>query len=173
MEAKTTDVTHNRYLICLAIGPVFFSAAIYLCLSRIIVHYGSQHARIPPKAISIGFMTCDWIALILQSVGGALADTASTAYGQEQGTHIMVSGLGFQVLTLLIFVGIAAEFLWNSTRDSGQSRIHNRRGPPNSISRDKAVDGGNADNGRGLRMFLSGALIMTKQDTMICAHIVL
>ena len=56
----------KSYLICITIGPVFFTAAIYLMLSRIIVHYGRQHARISPKAISLTFMTCDFIALLLQ-----------------------------------------------------------------------------------------------------------
>lgn len=46
-------------------------------------------------------MTADWIALILQAIGGALADTASTEDGMNGGTHILVAGLSFQVHTWL------------------------------------------------------------------------
>lgn len=42
------EIAHiNSYLICLTIGPTFLSAAIYLCLARIIVVYGEQHSRFP------------------------------------------------------------------------------------------------------------------------------
>ena len=113
----------HRYLVCITIGPVFFSAAIYLILSRIIVHYGLQHARISPKAISLTFMTCDFIALVLQAVGGALADTADTQKGSDQGTHIMVGGLGFQVVSLLLFIALAVEFALNVRRDRRAGRF--------------------------------------------------
>jgi hypothetical protein len=64
-------------------------------LSRIIVYYDIRHARISPKAISLTFITCDFIALVLQAIGGTIADTASTANKGDQGTHIMVGGLAF------------------------------------------------------------------------------
>ncbi len=54
-------------------------------------------------------MSCDFIALVLQGTGGALADTASDIKGRDQGTHIMVGGLAFQVLTLLNFMAVAGE----------------------------------------------------------------
>jgi hypothetical protein len=105
------------YIICLTIAPVFFAASIYLILSRIIVHYGIHHARISPKAISLTFMSCDFIALVLQATGGAIADTSSTPQGSHVGTHIMVGGLGFQVLSLLLFIALAVEFALNVRRD--------------------------------------------------------
>jgi hypothetical protein len=112
----------HSYLVCITIGPVFFSAAIYLILSRIIVHYGRSHARISPKTISLTFMSCDFIALVLQATGGAIADTANTQKSSDQGTHIMVAGLSFQVLSLLLFMGLAAEFAWNVWRDHWTKR---------------------------------------------------
>jgi hypothetical protein len=111
-------LTHgDRYIVCITVGPVFFAAGIYLILSRIIVHYGLQHARISPRAISLTFMSCDFIALVLQGAGGAIADTASTRQGSMAGTHIMVAGLAFQVFTLLTFIALAAEFARNVRRD--------------------------------------------------------
>lgn len=62
-------------------------------------------------------MTCDFVALILQAVDGAIADTASTNKGSDQGTHIMVGGLAFQVVSLLLFIALALEFVLNVRRD--------------------------------------------------------
>ncbi|KUJ09395.1 RTA1-domain-containing protein [Mollisia scopiformis] len=104
------------YLIGLTIGPVFFNAAIYLTLSRIIVHYGVRYCWLTPKRISITFMTCDFIALVLQAAGGAIADTASTSKGSDTGTHILVAGLGFQVLSLLFFIGVSCYYALLVTR---------------------------------------------------------
>jgi uncharacterized membrane protein YecN with MAPEG domain len=115
------------YIICLTIAPVFFAASIYLILSRIIVHYGIHHARISPKAISLTFMSCDFIALVLQATGGAIADTASTPQGSHVGTHIMVGGLGFQVLSLLLFIALAVEFALNVRRDRRIARVAHPR----------------------------------------------
>ncbi|KAE8454596.1 hypothetical protein EG329_000219 [Mollisiaceae sp. DMI_Dod_QoI] len=100
------------YLVCLTIAPVFFAAAIYLTLSRIIVHYGVNYSRLTPKRISITFMSCDFIALVLQAAGGAIADTANTKKDSDTGTHIMVAGLAFQVLSLLAFIVISCHYAW-------------------------------------------------------------
>jgi hypothetical protein len=108
--SRTNSV--ERYLICLTIGPVFFAAAIYLTYSRILVHYGPQYSRFSPKTVSLTFMSCDFIALLLQATGGAIADTAPTRKGSEDGTHVMVAGLAFQVLSSLCFIAIALEFTW-------------------------------------------------------------
>jgi hypothetical protein len=129
-----------RYIICLTIAPVFFAASIYLILSRIIVHYGTQHARISPKAISLTFMSCDFIALLLQATGGAIADTAGTPEESHVGTHIMVGGLGFQVLSLLLFVALAGEFAGNVRRDG----------------KGEKKQGGNGRSERSFKRFLVG-----------------
>jgi hypothetical protein len=60
------------YLICLTIAPVFISAAIYLCLTRIIGLYGSHLARFKPRTIAIAFMSSDFLSLVLQAIGGAM-----------------------------------------------------------------------------------------------------
>jgi hypothetical protein len=106
----------NRNIICITIGPVFFAAAIYLVLSRIIVHYGPRHSRLSTKAMSVGFMTSDFVALLLQALGGAVADTGGSARVDDIGTHVLVGGLSFQVLSLLVFIGVAAEFAWRARR---------------------------------------------------------
>jgi hypothetical protein len=64
------------YLICLTLGPVFIAAAIYICLGRIVVVYGEEISRIKPRSYTVFFMGCDFIALCVQTVGGAIAASA-------------------------------------------------------------------------------------------------
>jgi RTA1 like protein len=104
--------TLRRYIICLTIAPTFFSAAIYLCLARIVVVYGEAHSRFRPRTYTLTFIACDFFSLVLQAVGGALADTAGTRQEEETGVHIMIAGLSFQVASLLLFAILCAEFAW-------------------------------------------------------------
>ena len=66
------------YLIFLTIAPAFISAGIYLCLSRIVVLFGSGFSRLNARTYTILFCTSDLVSLILQGVGGALAATGET-----------------------------------------------------------------------------------------------
>ncbi|TVY84579.1 Sphingoid long-chain base transporter RSB1 [Lachnellula suecica] len=104
-------------IICLTIAPIFFMAALYVTLSRVIMHYGPHNSRVTPKQYTIFFITADVVALILQAVGGALAETASTLDGAKTGENVMVAGLSFQVISLTVFIALAGEFLWNVRRD--------------------------------------------------------
>ncbi|KAG9232377.1 RTA1 like protein-domain-containing protein [Amylocarpus encephaloides] len=112
------------YLICLTIAPAFMSAAIYLCLGRIVVLYGESLSRFRPQTYTYIFCGCDIISLILQATGGGIAASADTGSGGvDTGKSIMLAGLGFQVFSLALFAGFSGEFalrvwngrgLWNS-----------------------------------------------------------
>lgn len=84
------------YLITLTIGPAFLSAAIYLCLSRIVILYGSHLTRFSPRSYTIFFCGCDIISLVLQGSGGGISSTANTAELVDVGKNIMLAGLGFR-----------------------------------------------------------------------------
>ncbi|TVY32923.1 Sphingoid long-chain base transporter [Lachnellula occidentalis] len=135
-------------IICLTIAPVFFTAALYLTLSRVIMHYGRHNSRITPKQYTLAFITADSIALVLQAVGGALADTASA----KSGTDVMVAGLAFQVISLALFIGLAGEFFWNVRRDRLVLRATNWA--KRSVER-PAPDAG------GFKFFLAAFIIAT------------
>jgi hypothetical protein len=80
-------------------------------------------------------MTSDLIALILQSVGGGIADQASTKEGRNNGVHIMVGGLSFQIISLTLFISLAAEFFLKVKKDRARMRSTNwaaGQGPPTS-----------------------------------------
>lgn len=109
-----------RYLIANTIAPVFFAAAIYLCLARIIILYGQHLSRIQPKWIAVGFMTSDFISLLLQAIGAAIAATNKGTSRSQRGIDTMIAGLVFQVVSLGIFLMVCADFavrcyrLWSS-----------------------------------------------------------
>ncbi|KAJ5107988.1 hypothetical protein N7456_004663 [Penicillium angulare] len=100
------------YLIPLTIGPAFFTAAIYICLGKIVVIYGEDISRFRPRTYSYVFMTCDLIALILQAAGGAVSSIAKPTDQamSDAGVNTMIAGLAFQVAALTLFTLLAADF---------------------------------------------------------------
>jgi RTA1 like protein len=66
------------YLVTLTIAPAFLSASIYLCLARIVVVYGEEASRFKPRTYTVVFCTGDFLALLLQAVGGAIASDATS-----------------------------------------------------------------------------------------------
>ncbi|TAQ89123.1 hypothetical protein B7494_g2515 [Chlorociboria aeruginascens] len=100
------------YLICLTIAPAFLTAAIYLCLSRIVIVYGAELSRFKPRTYTLVFCGCDLISLVLQGLGGGIASSANTTSSSNLGKNIMIAGLGFQVASLVLFVILCGEFAW-------------------------------------------------------------
>lgn len=107
------DPTGNNfiiYLCCLTIAPAFFSAAIYLCLGRIIVVYGENLSRFYPRTYTILFCGCDIFSLVLQAAGGGIASGANTHAQDQLGINIMLAGLSVQVVSLALFAGLCGDF---------------------------------------------------------------
>lgn len=98
-------------------------------------------------------MSSDFIALVLQAAGGAIADTAPTRKGSEAGTHIMVAGLSFQVLSLLCFIAVASEFFVN-VRKAGKSEDGGARG--SSLDAEQEPSNAAKWNIHGFKHFIAG-----------------
>jgi len=113
------------YLVCLTISPAFLSAAIYLCLARIVVVYGQHLSRFRPRTYTLIFCGCDLFSLVLQAAGGGIASGATTASTDQMGINIMIAGLSFQVFSLALFGTCCAEFAYRLCRNpSGWSVQH-------------------------------------------------
>ncbi|KAL8716365.1 MAG: hypothetical protein Q9220_000272 [cf. Caloplaca sp. 1 TL-2023] len=96
---------------CLTIAPAFMAAGVYLTLSRIVTTFGAENSRIKPLSYPRIFIPCDVLSLVLQALGGGMASAASHSNkSPETGDHIMVTGLAFQVFTLLVFMILCADF---------------------------------------------------------------
>jgi hypothetical protein len=66
------------YLVPLTIAPALLSAGIYLCLARIVIVYGPHLSRVRPRTYTIVFCLCDFLSLLLQAIGGAIASISNT-----------------------------------------------------------------------------------------------
>lgn len=117
-------LTRTRYLIVLTIAPCFFTAAIYLTLTRLIVLHGPHLARFKPRIYTIVFITWDVISLALQGAGGGLADTGNDDSGGQTGINIMIAGLSSQVASLVAFMLLCADFAWRCRGD--RNRVADR-----------------------------------------------
>ena len=108
---------------CIVTAPVFISASIYVCLSRLITWAGRHGFSKPegekrglgrwlnPKWILWGFVTCDVISTIIQVAGAALVGSKESKH--ESATvpnNILLAGLAFQTFAFTIFLVLLATF---------------------------------------------------------------
>jgi hypothetical protein len=91
----------------LIMAPTYLIATNFIILGKVIRLLGPQYCRMSPKWYSIVFFICDTTALIIQSVGGAIASGTQP----DLGGHIALSGIVLQLVALLFFAFIATEFL--------------------------------------------------------------
>ncbi|KAF5544685.1 parasitic phase-specific PSP-1 [Fusarium phyllophilum] len=98
-------------LICITIAPVFFSAAIYVLLSQVINFVNPNISRFPAFYFGWIFIPSDIVSLILQAVGGALSVTGADKHAIEVGERISLAGLIFQVVTLVCFCTLFADYV--------------------------------------------------------------
>ncbi|EJT97904.1 RTA1 like protein [Dacryopinax primogenitus] len=109
----------NPYLMQITttiMAPSFMTAANFLILGIIISRLGVQYSRLSPRAYSIVFITADLVALIVQAIGGGMAsvavqnETKGKSGNPENGAHIMVGGIIWQMAAMTIYVVLALEF---------------------------------------------------------------
>jgi hypothetical protein len=114
------------YIVCLTMGPAFFSAAIYLVLARIIAVYGTGLSSLKPRTITIVFIGCDFISLVLQATGGAIASTSNDQAGTNLGVNIMIAGLSTQVASIFVFICLCTQIAWNVRRHNHKVNQNSR-----------------------------------------------
>jgi len=102
-------------IVCLTVGPAFYAGGIYFCLSRIVTTFGAENSRLPPVWYPRIFIGCDFLSLVLQALGGGMASSAThQGRNPNNGNHIMLTGLSFQVFTLLIFMTLSIDFAFKT-----------------------------------------------------------
>lgn len=132
-----------RNIVSLSIAPVFFSAALYVTLSRVIMHYGPHNSPLTPRIFTISFVTADVFALMLQSIGAGLAQIQSNS---KAGEGILLAGLNFQIISLIIFICLATKFFWNVAKERREMRETCREGKGEEP----------APDGAGYRLMIAG-----------------
>ena len=96
-------------IVCLIMGPAWVTAGIYLTLKHLVKAFGREYSYLRPKYYTWIFIGCDVFSLTLQAAGGGLASGASGNSSQlTLGNNFAISGIIFQVVTLVIFAGLAS-----------------------------------------------------------------
>jgi len=128
-----SDISFITQLTSLTLAPAFYAAAIYFSLARIVVVFGEENSRIPPKYIPRIFITCDVISLVLQAAGGALAAWyAQKEEMPDNGNYTMMGGLSFQAFTLFLFLSLSTDFAIKTARavrKYGGTALNEESGP--------------------------------------------
>ena len=109
--------------VCLTIAPVFFTASIYVTLSKAIVYLAPELSRFRPQLVYWVFIPFDVVCLILQAAGGALSTNSSS--GDRSGVNVSMAGLVLQVIVLTAFTACFADYMiryWRSGRRIGPGR---------------------------------------------------
>ncbi|VUC30094.1 unnamed protein product [Clonostachys rosea] len=125
-------------------APVFFTAAIYVTLSKTqvlyrslthlrrrltgilsiicrIEHFSAALSRIRPKLFYYFFIPADIICLVLQAAGGAVS-TVSRGVSQR-GIDIAMVGLILQVVVLVIFIALFGDYMARYVRSQITKRF--------------------------------------------------
>ncbi|KAF2098889.1 sphingoid long-chain base transporter RSB1 [Rhizodiscina lignyota] len=107
-----SDAGFKLQIVLLTFAPAFLAAGIYFTLKHIIIIFGAEFSRLRPKWYTYIFITCDIFSIVLQGAGGALASVANGPGDSlmDVGDNLMITGLAFQVFTLLIFGVLATEY---------------------------------------------------------------
>ncbi|KAG6010530.1 hypothetical protein E4U21_005881 [Claviceps maximensis] len=90
-------------------GPVFYTAAIYITLSKIINHLSPNLSRVNPKFFSWIFIGSDIVCLALQSAGGAIS--TQTGSESDRGINMTIVGLVMQVVVIGAYMGVLADYM--------------------------------------------------------------
>ena len=117
------DTGFLTQIVCLSIAPAFYAAAIYLCLSRIVIAIDPSLSRFKPVRYTQIFVPCDFLSLVLQGAGGGLSSVASqNDQDTKVGTNILIAGLVWQVFTLTLFIILASEYAVRVLRNGRHTR---------------------------------------------------
>ncbi|KAG9008964.1 hypothetical protein FRB94_005529 [Tulasnella sp. JGI-2019a] len=99
-------------IVCTIFGPSFMTAAFFIVFVRIIRMVGPEYSRLSPSIYTFLFVGTDVAALLIQSIGGAIAATADTHAGSATGAHIMVGGIVLQMVAITVYAVTSVEFFW-------------------------------------------------------------
>lgn len=114
------DANTSKFLcqiICLTMAPAFIMAGVYYILAQLLVVHQSElktdYSIFKPLWFSYIFIFCDIVSLVMQAIGGAIAATSLEDFRDIlPGTHIMLSGIAFQVFSMTLFLFLLFHFLF-------------------------------------------------------------
>ncbi|KAM0436719.1 hypothetical protein ACHAPT_002430 [Fusarium lateritium] len=106
-------------IVCLTVAPVFYTASIYVTLSKTIIFFAPELSRFKPQLFYWIFIPFDIVCLILQAAGGAM----STSSDSSLGVDISMAGLILQVIVLFLFIVTFADYMFRYWRSGHASNF--------------------------------------------------
>ncbi|KAI6087173.1 RTA1-domain-containing protein [Hypoxylon rubiginosum] len=106
-------------IICIGTAPVFYSAAIYVTMAKIVENLDPSLSRIKPKLYYVIFIVSDVFSLVLQGVGGG---TSTSSNGQSRvAVDLTLVGLSFQVFSMVAFCALIADYMIRYYKAGGRA----------------------------------------------------
>ncbi|KAK4695116.1 hypothetical protein P7C71_g2571, partial [Lecanoromycetidae sp. Uapishka_2] len=104
---------------CLILAPAFVAAGIYLTLKHCVIELGPSFSRLRPNYYTWIFISCDILSLVLQGVGGGIAASGKPGSSSTKvGTDLMITGVVWQVCTLLGFGSLVADYVFRCSKNT-------------------------------------------------------
>ncbi|PNP59680.1 hypothetical protein FNYG_14890 [Fusarium nygamai] len=103
--------SYGTQTLLILLAPIFFSAAIYMFLGRII--RATEHpdlSIIRTPWLSKFFVIADVLCFVVQACGAGILVNANNTADQNSGENVILAGLALQVVILVIFLICAGVF---------------------------------------------------------------
>ncbi|KAF6827379.1 hypothetical protein CMUS01_09033 [Colletotrichum musicola] len=108
-------------MLFLLLGPTLVAASISVTFKHLVLHYGREWSVLRPRLYPWVFVGTDFISILIQAVGGAVAAFATS--GSEENMQLadvssalLVTGVVFQVANMVICGGLMLIYLWRRRR---------------------------------------------------------
>ncbi|KAK9817152.1 hypothetical protein WJX72_010401 [[Myrmecia] bisecta] len=110
------DPYHVTYFVVnyffIVVAPVFFSAAVYLGLGRVLNLVKDQKQPVSARAVFVTFLVCDIVTTVMQVVGAALIGVAeSNQKSPTTANNILLAGLALQTASFAVFL-LVLTYCW-------------------------------------------------------------
>jgi hypothetical protein len=105
----THETNNLPCLVCLTIAPVFYTASIYVTLSKTVIYFAPDLSRFKPQLFYWIFIPFDVVCLALQAAGGAMSTNSNG--DNNLGVNISMAGLALQVIVLTAFVVCFGDYM--------------------------------------------------------------
>ncbi|KAJ7278443.1 RTA1-like protein [Mycena rebaudengoi] len=92
------------------ISPTPLLAVNFIVLAHIVQRLGTSYSWLTPKWYTIIFLTCDFVALTVQGVGGGMASSANSPPAANVGANVMLGGIVFQFAAIVVYSSLAGDF---------------------------------------------------------------
>ncbi|KAJ7785125.1 RTA1 like protein-domain-containing protein [Mycena maculata] len=106
-------------IVCTIIAPTPLVAVLFTLFGRVVKRLGEEYSFVTAKWYTIVFISCDFVALVVQGLGGGMLSSESTSADGNAiiGASVMLSGIVVQTLAICMYSFCAAEYLRRYTKD--------------------------------------------------------